>query len=958
MSPGRRHPLSRREDEDLAAALAASSRETTSLSTDKDDALAPTASLAALPKFGSIHGTLGSTIPQPPDLQHPTQPIARSSSDERLAIASSFASVAPHTAAAGQAARVLVADTPIASATGRTSASDPIVTASTSTDSSLSAAARRATMATEGISSFSSEGRLGGRNNLTVPGAALNLLGMFGKLPPLPGGAQEDEVVGDSDGEGGGQSLPPLPPAAKSDAQFVKAPSSSSAIVTGSSSSAHTTSAAALLRQSTTSIDPIVSTSTGPSAQQTAPRAAASLQRNRHSTFSVEIPARGSSKSITTVAKGKKRALEPEVQDDAVGEKKDEDEEEADDDAGETDYDTMPSRKKEKDKATGRKERRKVRRQIAQSDPDDDDAAPDMRSSPDPLALSSASAQHGGGASGSNKRARSPSGSELGSPAPAPARKKSASNTSRRRTLEPAQSEDEDGQQQLADQVRAAQLRAEEDDEDFGAAPKRKGKKGAAAVKGRKRSVAGDGEEMKDKVKKPRRVPTVKKDGSAPPPSVDEAGPSAPQGDATEATSALEAQPPFEEDAAVTKPKRSRKKKQSQPLVPPLGDAPAQASGGVDTLAAFAEPVEEDDDKVVLAKAKPKPQAKKGVVLDSDDEDAAGQPGAAVDDAASFDPEPAAVAAAPSKKRRQRKSIVMPRDFDPDVEGGAELNAGAVSDATSAIATGDEFSDDEEDERPAKRGKKAAARAKKGKEKKTSPARSRKKAPSAAAVKPDSSSRAGKSASPAISRARTTSKEVEDRMQKVMNAASEEPDEAIWSLQGKSVEKGKGKARAKIGGDADDEEDEEDDEPEPEPSGSSDTKENDKQAAPAKGPRASTSGRDRVKSATPFSKAPKPGSLASIISRHNLANFRAPGLSFRQKLPSLHTNLKPPPPPKRALPAEKPKKKKKGDESYSDEEKPWWKVKDPEEWDDSDHQRWQKRQRRLERGLPSDSGED
>lgn len=37
---------------------------------------------------------------------------------------------------------------------------------------------------------------------------------------------------------------------------------------------------------------------------------------------------------------------------------------------------------------------------------------------------------------------------------------------------------------------------------------------------------------------------------------------------------------------------------------------------------------------------------------------------------------------------------------------------------------------------------------------------------------------------------------------------------------------------------------------------------------------------------------------------------------------------------------------------------PWWKVKDPEEWDDYDHQRWQKRQRRLERGLPSDSGED
>lgn len=45
-----------------------------------------------------------------------------------------------------------------------------------------------------------------------------------------------------------------------------------------------------------------------------------------------------------------------------------------------------------------------------------------------------------------------------------------------------------------------------------------------------------------------------------------------------------------------------------------------------------------------------------------------------------------------------------------------------------------------------------------------------------------------------------------------------------------------------------------------------------------------------------------------------------PGLTKREKVPRLHTNLKPPPPAKKMLKAEKPKKKK-GDESYSDEEK-------------------------------------
>ena len=118
------------------------------------------------------------------------------------------------------------------------------------------------------------------------------------------------------------------------------------------------------------------------------------------------------------------------------------------------------------------------------------------------------------------------------------------------------------------------------------------------------------------------------------------------------------------------------------------------------------------------------------------------------------------------------------------------------------------------------------------------------------------------------------------------------------------------------------------------------------------------------------------------MAKKGLATFRAPGLSAKQRVPPLHTNLKPPPPAKKALPENKVKKKK-GDESYSDEEKvrkaghaagfptccgetdahyrrlqPWYKRKDPEEWDDEDHRRWQKRLRRIDRGLPPDSDDD
>lgn len=56
------------------------------------------------------------------------------------------------------------------------------------------------------------------------------------------------------------------------------------------------------------------------------------------------------------------------------------------------------------------------------------------------------------------------------------------------------------------------------------------------------------------------------------------------------------------------------------------------------------------------------------------------------------------------------------------------------------------------------------------------------------------------------------------------------------------------------------------------------------------------------------------------MAKRGIASYRAPGLSMRSKIPSLHTNLKPPPPAKKML-KEKPAKKKKGEESLSDSEK-------------------------------------
>ncbi|KAK4058830.1 hypothetical protein OIO90_000276 [Microbotryomycetes sp. JL221] len=107
---------------------------------------------------------------------------------------------------------------------------------------------------------------------------------------------------------------------------------------------------------------------------------------------------------------------------------------------------------------------------------------------------------------------------------------------------------------------------------------------------------------------------------------------------------------------------------------------------------------------------------------------------------------------------------------------------------------------------------------------------------------------------------------------------------------------------------------------------------------------------------TPAATGGKRSSLANVLARTGCYGVRQSGLSQRARVPRLHTNLKPPPPPKPALPKEKVRKKK-GDESYSDEDKKWYKIKPVEEWDSDDHVKWQRHVRRQEMGLGSDDSD-
>ncbi|GAA5957674.1 hypothetical protein JCM21900_002000 [Sporobolomyces salmonicolor] len=322
------------------------------------------------------------------------------------------------------------------------------------------------------------------------------------------------------------------------------------------------------------------------------------------------------------------------------------------------------------------------------------------------------------------------------------------------------------------------------------------------------------------------------------------------------------------------------------------------------------------------------PRANKGVAKVWDDEEEGGGGGGGSTKKAAVDP--------PAAKGKGRKKLVAP----------------------SSEAEQDPQLDEGEPDTPAHRQTKAKDRAKEP-------------------VSPEPTS-----ISPALSRdASSRSNEAKRRMDLVLQAAVE-TDDSFWPSPDKPNAKGKAKEkeREKDGGDADDEDEEEKRDAEPTTSESgrqsdhtkasssvylpfdvpftgavlSSAQENDGGKSKPVTPAAAA--RPRERSTTPFSKTPKPGSLAAILQKRGLATFRAPGLSSRTKIPPLHVNLRPPPPAKKTLATDKPKtKKKKGDESYSDEDKPWYEKKDPEEWDDDDHARWARRMRRIDRGLPADS---
>ncbi|GAA6019611.1 hypothetical protein JCM11491_002823 [Sporobolomyces phaffii] len=242
-----------------------------------------------------------------------------------------------------------------------------------------------------------------------------------------------------------------------------------------------------------------------------------------------------------------------------------------------------------------------------------------------------------------------------------------------------------------------------------------------------------------------------------------------------------------------------------------------------------------------------------------------------------------------------------------------------------------------------------------------------------------------KSVSPAVSRGRSMSKEeraadASKRMGLVMEAAAI-PDPKAFDFvaqddknKKKVVTKQKRKA-VETDSDADDESD-----------GPSEAEESDDGVENKTKPKATSAGRDvavkgqvakenedlptpkpksvtalargRDRSGSPFSKTPKPGSLADIIAKKNIGSYLSPGLSSRSKVPSLHRNLKPPTVQKVITVKRPVKKKKKGEYSCSDEEKPWYEQKDPEEWDSDDQARWNRRQKRIDRGLPADTDND
>ncbi|BGP53844.1 hypothetical protein JCM8202_004511 [Rhodotorula sphaerocarpa] len=527
-----------------------------------------------------------------------------------------------------------------------------------------------------------------------------------------------------------------------------------------------------------------------------------------------------------------------------------------------------------------------------------------------------------------------------------------------------AVSEDEDGRDAAQLAAIRANEQAEEQDDDYGAtkkrkksvkkqkaAPKKQGSASAAAAASEavtEREVGDAGASAQPEAEKalavetkapPRRVPTVpKKDVPAktraePVPSSDQPTPGRPRRQRKERTySAHVNESPLKTNAKAA------------PQAPKISVQP-QASVSAEL------PQEQEAQEAEAAQAGPpqrkqnskRPRKTPAAVQDSEEEDHRGAADTPADMVAAppesagpphaADPAPVlAEASAPRRtKSNQRKRIVQSSDAEDE---------GAASDATSAIRSGDECSDD--DGPVVRVGEKAS----KGKTKKN------------AAAKEDGAGRAKRAkVGEAGDRSRRRSASTEARIEQMMKAAETDQDASLLLGSSKvSAASRKNSANAAV----ESNEDEEEQGPKPMTVGG-DGKENEGSAVKKANARDGSSGtpvpqRARSSSTTPFSKQPRPGSLAAIMAKKGLATFRAPGLSARQRVPPLHTNLKPPPPPKKALPENKVRKKK-GDESYSDEEKPWYLRKHPEEWDDEDHRRWQRRQKRIERGLPADSDE-
>ncbi|KAM0748406.1 hypothetical protein T439DRAFT_382245 [Meredithblackwellia eburnea MCA 4105] len=211
---------------------------------------------------------------------------------------------------------------------------------------------------------------------------------------------------------------------------------------------------------------------------------------------------------------------------------------------------------------------------------------------------------------------------------------------------------------------------------------------------------------------------------------------------------------------------------------------------------------------------------------------------------------------------------------------------------------------------------------------------------------------------------RSKGKSVQSRIDLVMQAAVDATPREVWGLPGRGEKMGKGavdnlkeeseKIQDKDGGDGDDEQDPneekdgEEDEAPHKSSQSSSTSNNSfkKPALPLK-PKSTNTAVKREGSAAPSN--PVKRGLAGVMEKQKIWGHKRPGLSNKQRIPRLHTNLKPPPPPKPAIPKQK-ERKKKGEEDYSDEEKPWYETKHPEEWDSDDREEFAKVQRRKERG--------